>query len=183
MGLRLHSRRLTRIPATSVTAMLRETPRVGFAAMTGSDRSANNFVLLVQPERDDRDMYGEFLRYQRFTPVALSMATEALRVARHAAIVVTGILLPGPMDGLEFVTRLKTDVRTRHTPAIVLTACVWNTERERAKAAGCDLFLSKLCLPDVLVRHIRRLLALRRVPAPTAVRAPLVPEAGEPRTS
>jgi CheY-like chemotaxis protein len=151
--------------------------------MTESHRHANNIVLLLQPERDDRDMYAEFLRYEGFTPLPLSMANDGLRVASRVAVVVSEILLPGPMDGVEFVTRLKDDERTRHTPAIVLTACAWNTERERAIAAGCDLFLPKPCLPDVLVTHIRRLLALGCVPAPAAARATLAARLRERRRS
>ncbi len=30
-------------------------------------------------------------------------------------------------------------------PIIVLTACAWDAERERATNAGCDLFLAKPC--------------------------------------
>ena len=41
-------------------------------------------------------------------------------------------------------------------PIIVLTACAWKAERERAAHAGCNVFLSKPCLPSDLLRHIRR---------------------------
>lgn len=115
-------------------------------------------VLLVQPERDDRDMYVEFLRHVGLTPITVSTATEGLRIAGHADIVITGLLLPGPMDGIAFVVQLKRDHRTKRIPVIALTACAWDTERERALAAGCDLFLLKPCLPHVLVQEIRRLL-------------------------
>lgn len=81
-------------------------------------------VLLVQPERDDREKYQAFLRYRRFRPVVVSIAVDALRVASRADVIVTGILLPGSMDGIELVRRLKTDHRTRRIPTIVLTACV-----------------------------------------------------------
>lgn len=62
-------------------------------------------MLLVQPERDDREMYEAFLRYRRFRPVVVSIAVNALRVASRADIIVTGILLPGSMDGIELVRR------------------------------------------------------------------------------
>jgi DNA-binding response OmpR family regulator len=81
--------------------------------MTESHRHANNIVLLLQPDRDHRDMYAEFLRYEGFTPLPLSMAHDGLRVASRAAVVVSEVLLPGPIDGVEFVTRLKNDERTK----------------------------------------------------------------------
>ena len=46
---------------------------------------------------------------------------------------------------------------------IVLTACVWKPERERAEAARCDVFLPKPCLPDHLLAEVRHLLALSRI--------------------
>ena len=116
-------------------------------------------VVLLQSDADSRAMYAEFLRYQGFVPVPMSTAADALSVAPRADVVVTGILLPGQMDGIELVTRLKTDDRTKRIPVIVLTACAWQSDRDRATTAGCDVFLPKPCLPDALVREVRRLLA------------------------
>jgi hypothetical protein len=45
------------------------------------------------------------------------------------------------------------------------------------------LLQPKPCLPDVLVTHTRRLLALGRVPAPTTARATLAARLRERRTS
>jgi CheY-like chemotaxis protein len=71
---------------------------------------------------------------------------------------VTALLLPGGTDGIEFIARLRADDRTKSVPIIVLTANAWTKERERAEGVGCDAFLSKPCLPDELVRALRRLL-------------------------
>jgi CheY-like chemotaxis protein len=103
-------------------------------------------------------MYAEFLRYSGFAPVAVSNATDALTFAPEADVIVTGIVLDGRMDGVEFVSRLRGDAGTKHKPIIVLTACAWPQERERAEHAGCDVFLSKPCLPDALLREVRLLL-------------------------
>jgi CheY-like chemotaxis protein len=120
-------------------------------------------VLLVQPAHDDRDMYVEFLTHIGLRVVAVTTAADGLASVRAADLVVTGVLLPGSMDGIEFITRLKGDARMTRVPVIALTVCVGNTERDRALGAGCDRFLSKPCLPHVLAREIRRLLA-RRAP-------------------
>ena len=115
-------------------------------------------VLLVQPCDDGMDMYSEFLRDHGFAVIGVSDAWDALTVAPKADVIVTGILLASSMDGVELIARLRHDERTNHTPIIVLTACAWKTERERAAHAGCDVFLSKPCLPSDLLRHVRRLL-------------------------
>ncbi len=134
-------------------------------------------VLLVQPERDDRDMYAEFLRHHGFLPLPVSTAADALMVAARADVIVTALLLPGDMDGVEFITRLKNEERTKHIPVVVLTACAWDSDRDRAAAAGCDAFLAKPCLPDALLAEIRRAVTLRRVPKPQPASAELPPSA------
>jgi len=103
-------------------------------------------------------MYAEFFRYHGFQPIAVATVSDALNVAPYADVIVTETLVPGHMDGIEFLTRLKRDARTRTIPLIVLTVCAWDTERERAEKAGCDVFLAKPCLPDELLRVVRRVL-------------------------
>jgi two-component system, cell cycle response regulator DivK len=120
-------------------------------------------VLLVQADADSREMYTEFFRYEGLLPVPVSNARDGLTVARKADIVVTGLLLPGDIDGIEFIARLKRDDRTKRIPLIVLTACAWKSDRERAEKAGCDVFLAKPCLPDHLLREVRLLLAASKL--------------------
>jgi CheY-like chemotaxis protein len=123
-------------------------------------------------------MYAEYFRHQGWRVITVSVADDALRVASTATVIVTGILLPGPMDGVEFICHLKADYRTKSTPVIVLTTCAWGRERDRAEKAGCDAFLSKPCLPADLAGVVRRVLALGRVQTPR----PSVPPAAAFRT-
>jgi CheY-like chemotaxis protein len=122
-----------------------------------SSAPAKTFVLLVQPNDDNLEMYAEFLSHAGLVPIAVSSAIDALAVATKADIVVTGLRLPGSVDGLELIARLRTDWRTKSTPIIVLTASALQTERERAHLAGCDVFLPKPCLPEELLHEVRRL--------------------------
>ena len=116
-------------------------------------------VLLVQPVRDDGlEMYAEYLRYSGLAAIAVSNAKDALTFAPGADIIVTGMVLDGKVGGAELVSRLRGDEGTMHKPIIVLTASAWREERERAEHAGCDVFLSKPCLPDALLREVRLLL-------------------------
>ena len=120
-------------------------------------------VLLVQQSRDDSlEMYAEFLRYHGLAVIPVSDTRDALMLAPQADIVVTGMNLDHPMDGVELVSRLRHDDCTRSTPIIVLTACAWPKDRERAEGAGCDVFLPKPCLPDGLLGEVQQLLAARR---------------------
>jgi len=119
----------------------------------------NGVVLLAQSFGDDSlEMYAEFLRYHGFIVIEVSNTGDALALAPHADIIITGILLSGPFDGVELVRRLRSLTRPKHQPIIVLTACAWQSDRERAQDAGCDVFLPKPCLPDELLAAVRRLL-------------------------
>ena len=123
-------------------------------------------VLLVQPCDDGLLMYAEHLCEYGLAVIAVSEPWDALIAAPKADVIVTGILLAGSMDGVELIARLRRDERLDRRPIIVLTACAWNAERERARRAGCDLFLAKPCAPSDLLRHVRASLAvvaLRRV--------------------
>lgn len=133
------------LPPSTITAIERE-PR-----LRGRQRTS---ILLGQPERRDRDRYAESLRRLGFETIAVPTAHEALPVASRVDIVVTGLLLPGAMDGIALVAQLKSDERTRRIPVIALTRCAWNRERERAFDVGCDLFLAKPCPPRLLARTI-----------------------------
>jgi CheY-like chemotaxis protein len=104
-------------------------------------------------------MYTEFLRYHGLAVSPVSDSRTALMLAPQADIVVTGMNLDDPVDGVELVSRLRDDDCTRSTPIIVLTACARPRERARAESAGCDVFLLKPCLPDDLLGEVRQLLA------------------------
>ena len=108
-------------------------------------------------------MYTEFFCYEGFLPVPVSNARDGLTVARKADVIVTGLLLPGDIDGIEFIARLKRDERTKRIPLIVLTACAWKSDRDRAEEAGCDVFLAKPCVPDLLLREVRLLLGASKL--------------------
>jgi CheY-like chemotaxis protein len=105
-------------------------------------------------------MYTEYLSRCGLPPIPLSTAREALVLVPSAEILITGILLPGDLDGVGLVLKVRSNEPppVRALPIIVLTACAWDTERQRAFEAGCDVFLTKPCLPKTLVSTILNLL-------------------------
>jgi CheY-like chemotaxis protein len=123
-------------------------------------------------------MYCEFLRHQGLVTLCPTDATHALSLAPAADVVVTEIRLLGTMDGIEFVARLRENADTKHVPIIVLTACASETHRQPALAAGCDVFLLKPCLPELLVTEIYRSIASRTLPRPAPARALIAPHRG-----
>jgi two-component system, cell cycle response regulator DivK len=121
-------------------------------------------VMLVESVQDDRAMYAEYLRASAFGVIEVGDTAKALTRAAEADVIVTGIRVPGPFNGIELVHRLRSDHTTKERPVIVLTASAIQTDRDEAGRAGCDAFLLKPCLPDALVGEIRRLLTIRHLP-------------------
>jgi two-component system, cell cycle response regulator DivK len=116
-------------------------------------------VLLVDDYADAREMYTEYLEYAGFDVVQASNGMEALERAVDTApdIILMDLSLP-VMDGWEATRRLKADDRTAHIPVVALTGHALAGISEGAKKAGCDAFVTKPCLPEDLVKEIRKVL-------------------------
>ena len=128
-------------------------------------------VLLVQDRPDDRTMYAEYLQLRRFALIELNTTDEALRRAADADVIVTGVQVSGPFDGLELVRRLRADARDPIETNHCADAWALHPSRDEALAAGCDIFLPKPCLPETLESEIRRGLARRRRSRPAKRRS------------
>lgn len=127
------------------------------ASVLNVPATANLRLLLVEPHADSGDMYAEYFRYHGVSVMTVSNAFDALAAVSDANVVVTNIRLPGEMDGIELIARLRRDERTEHIPIAVLSASTFSGDRTHARHAEGDVFLTKPCLPDVLLRHARRL--------------------------
>lgn len=121
-------------------------------------------VLLVNDSSDEREMYAESFRRGGFCTLQASTAADGFRLASELppAAIVTDVRLAGDEDGLRFTRRLKSDARMRHVPVVILTGYVFTHDREAAAHAGCDLFLPKPCLPDVLSKTVAGLIQRRQ---------------------
>src|SRR5439155_15915760 len=116
-------------------------------------------VMVVDDYPDAREMYSEYLEYCGFEVVQAANGMEALQRAIEAQpdIILMDLSLP-VMDGWEATRRLKADPRTENIPVVALTGHALAGISEGAKKAGCDAFVTKPCLPEDLVKEIRRVL-------------------------
>jgi CheY-like chemotaxis protein len=120
-------------------------------------RATGITVLVVDDDRDARAMYGLFLRHAGCKVRTARDGRVAIDKAnRHAPdVIVMDLSMPG-LDGWTASKWLKGSPATAHIPIIALTALPM--AREDARAVGCDGFLAKPCLPDLLLWEIRALL-------------------------
>lgn len=124
----------------------------------GRDRRAR--VLIAEDHSETRLLYAGYLELLGFEVDTVPDGHSVIRVALEwrPDVVVMDLSLPH-LDGWEATRRLKGDPRTAHIPIIACTGHALDGSVEAAIVAGCDAYVVKPCLPDELVREIRRILA------------------------
>ncbi len=116
-------------------------------------------VLLVDDFQDNREMYAMYLKHAGVRVAEAANGHEALDQAFSLLpdLIVMDLSLPG-IDGWEATRRLKADERTKKIPVLALTSHALEGFSDGARAAGCDAFVTKPCLPEQLLSEIRKVL-------------------------
>jgi two-component system, cell cycle response regulator DivK len=119
-------------------------------------------ILVVEDFDDAREMYRDYLEFSGFRVETAKDGREAIDKAQalDPDLILMDLSLPG-VDGWEATRLLKSDPATRHLLIVALSAHAMAAEGERARAAGCDGFIAKPCLPPDLVTEITRYLNLQ----------------------
>jgi two-component system cell cycle response regulator DivK len=114
-------------------------------------------VLVVDDFSDAREMYGEYLRFCGYRVAEAQNGVEAIDQALKLKpdVILMDLSMP-IVDGWEATRRLKADNRTKDIPVVALTGHAMSGHSESAKRAGCDVVVTKPCLPQDLVKQIRR---------------------------
>jgi CheY-like chemotaxis protein len=124
-------------------------------------------VLVVDDFADAREMYGEYLKFCGFRVAEAQNGVEAIDIARKLKpdLILMDLSMP-VVDGWEATRRLKADTTTRNIPVVALTGHAMAGHSESAKSAGCDVVITKPCLPQDLIKEIKKMIG-----APTGAKA------------
>ncbi|MBI2207416.1 MAG: response regulator [Candidatus Rokubacteria bacterium] len=116
-------------------------------------------ILVVDDFPDNREMYADYFRFVGYRVAEAANGQEALEQAEHTVpdAIIMDLSLPG-IDGWEATRRLKANPRTKHVPILAVTGHALTGHSKSAAEAGCDMFITKPCLPEALERHVRALL-------------------------
>ena len=125
-------------------------------------------VLIVEDERDIRDLVLFHLEREGFQVSSASSGEEALRQVRHASpdLVLLDLMLPA-MGGLEVCRKLRQDPATVALPIVMLTAKGDEVDRVLGLELGADNYIVKPFSPKELLARVRAVLR-RAKPAPGA---------------
>ena len=138
-------------------------------------------VLVVDDFADAREMYGEYLKFCGFRVAEAQNGVEAIDKAKRLKpdLILMDLSMP-VVDGWEATRRLKADASTKGIPVVALTGHAMAGHSESAKSAGCDVVITKPCLPHDLIQGDQEG-DRRRRPRKTANRnAPAREEAAPP---
>jgi two-component system cell cycle response regulator DivK len=102
-------------------------------------------------------LFRDVLQAIGYRTLEASTGGQALALARahRPVLVLMDIQLPD-MDGLEALSRLRTDERTAAIPVLAVTAQAMRGDRERFAAAGFDGYLAKPVDVDGLIEIVRQ---------------------------
>ena len=117
---------------------------------------SQNSVLIVEDDRDFREMLTLYLEFCGYVVHVASDGAEAIKIAGrvHPHIILMDLMMQR-MDGLEATRRLKADALTSDITIVALSARSQGDEDHVARDAGCDAFISKPCNLEHLAAILR----------------------------
>lgn len=123
--------------------------------MTSERIDERPHVLLVEDDRDTREMYSQYLSDSGLNVSEAATGRRGLECALsdHPDVVVTDIAMP-EMDGIEMTRRLRQLEDDGHVPIIAVSG----QASDRMREAGADIVIDKPCEPDVLLHAIEDVL-------------------------
>jgi two-component system cell cycle response regulator DivK len=114
-------------------------------------------ILVVEDQKDDRQIIRDMLAGTDYAITEAEDGEQALAALakERPDLILMEIQLPS-MDGYEATRRIRTDPALLSIPIIAVTSYAPNEEEQKARAAGCDDFVSKPYSPRLLLAKIRQ---------------------------
>ena len=119
-------------------------------------------ILVADDDMDNRDIMAKVLAAAGFLVVLAENGARALDEVRRQTpdLILMDLSMP-VLDGYAATRRLKSDPALAHIPVVALTAFALAGDEARARAAGCDGYIAKPCLPSEVARRIAEILAAK----------------------
>ena len=113
-------------------------------------------ILVVEDQEDNRRILRDLLTSAGYEIFQAENGEEALAAAARERpdLILMDIQLP-VLDGYEATRRIKADPVLRAIPVIVVTSYALSGDEHKARAAGCDAYVTKPFSPRALLAKIR----------------------------
>lgn len=117
-------------------------------------------IVVADDDRDTRELYRAFFDLSGFRTAEAANGHQALLMARQLLpdVLLTDLVLPD-VDGLAVARLLKQDPKTAGIHVLLVTGYAFDGLDRQAIEAGVERALVKPCLPQAMLREVRRALA------------------------
>jgi two-component system, cell cycle response regulator DivK len=114
-------------------------------------------ILVVEDHEDNRRILRDLLTSAGYEVIQAENGKEAVAAAARERpdLILMDIQLP-LLDGYEATRRIKADPDLRAIPIIVVTSYALSGDEGKARAAGCDAYVTKPYSPRALLAKIRQ---------------------------
>ena len=113
-------------------------------------------ILIVEDVALNRDLLTQLLEEDYELVIAVDGAAGVEMAAAHRPdLILMDLSLP-LLDGWEATRCIKANATTARIPVVAITATAMSGDEERARAAGCDDFMTKPIDEDVLFATLHR---------------------------
>ena len=114
-------------------------------------------VLVVEDQPDSRQIIRDMLAPTDYEITEAENGEEALAAItqQRPDLILMDVQMP-IMDGYTATRRIKADAALRSIPIIAVTSYALSDEEKKARAAGCDDYVSKPFSPRQLLAKIRQ---------------------------
>lgn len=128
---------------------------------------AGESILIVEDNDTNLRLFTHVLSWKGYQVRGVHDASEALSLLQNFTprLILMDIQLPGT-DGYQLTRMLKADGALRDVPIVALTAYAMRGDEEKARAAGCDGYISKPIDTRAFPMQIAEYLAGAARPAP-----------------
>jgi two-component system cell cycle response regulator DivK len=118
-------------------------------------------ILVVEDQPDNRTILRDLLEAAGFVVLEATTgeAGVAMAVAEHPDLILMDIQLP-LVDGYEATRRIKAQPGLARVPVIAVTSYALAGDEAKARAAGCDGYVTKPFSPRELLAEVRGQLAV-----------------------
>jgi two-component system cell cycle response regulator DivK len=119
----------------------------------------NKRILIVEDQQDNRQILRDLLMSAGFDMIEAENGADGVTaaVSERPDLILMDIQLP-IMDGYEATRRIKANPDLSAIPIIVITSYALSGDEAKARAAGCDGYVTKPYSPRELLRKIRTFL-------------------------
>ncbi len=117
-------------------------------------------ILVIDDSQTARHYHQTILVHAGFRVLAAEDGSVGLEMLFQygADVVITDVNM-ARMNGYEFIERVRREQAFEHTPIIIISTETGDADKRQGYAAGANLYLTKPCMPDILVESAKMLMS------------------------